>query len=84
MTTTIATAMTTTSAIARTDMRAWVCLDWDDATQTCLAAEWAETPAAWLSLSVADAQLIGYAVAMLWSVAFGLRMARLALDQIGG
>lgn len=65
-------------------MRTWTCTEWDETTQTCTAAEWVDTPLAWLSLSVQDAQQIAYAIALLWAVAFALRMCRKALDQIGG
>ena len=57
--------------------------DFNAATQTCAAPFWTYAPTSIPVLTIADAQQIGAAMAYLFAVAFVLRMARKALNQIG-
>lgn len=57
--------------------------DFNATTQTCAAPFWTYAPTSIPTLSIADAQQIGMAIAYLLAVAFVCRIARKALNQIG-
>ena len=57
--------------------------DFNAATQTCAAPFFGPVPSAFPVLSIADAQTIGLSIALLWGVAYAIRMVRRALQQIG-
>ena len=57
--------------------------DFDASTGVCSAPFYSAETGAFPVLSIADAQQIGLAFALLWGTAFGLRMVRHALQKIG-
>lgn len=57
--------------------------DYDATTHTCAAPFYSAPEGALPTLSIDDAQSIGLAVALLWDTAFGIRMCKRALTQIG-
>lgn len=58
-----------------------VCTAFDTA-GTCTASAWMPyTGNAWPTLSIADAQTLGLAIAGLWAVAFGIRMMKKVLQE---
>ncbi|MGH8075955.1 MAG: hypothetical protein ACREPE_01335 [Lysobacter sp.] len=57
--------------------------DYNAATATCAAPIWNPQESAYPTLSIADAQEIGMSLALLWAIAWGLRTARKALNEIG-
>lgn len=58
-------------------------VDFDAASGTCSAVFYSAPESSMPTLSIADAQSIGLALALLWGSAFGLRMIRKALNEIG-
>lgn len=57
--------------------------DFDAVTQACAAPFWEAAAATWPQLSLADAQLIGWHLALLWATAWTFRALRKALQEIG-
>lgn len=55
--------------------------DFNVSTGECAAPYFGEVPSSMPSLSISDAQAIGLAIALLWAVAFGIRMLKRALMQ---
>lgn len=62
-------------------MKVQTCIVWDEATQTCTQTAWVDQSSALPVLSIADAQSIGMACALLWATAFVFRIIRKALQQ---
>lgn len=63
-------------------VRACLDQDYDAATQTCAAEVWVVQDEPW-SLSIADAQQIGMAFALLWATAFVFRLIRRFIQESG-
>jgi hypothetical protein len=57
--------------------------DFNAATQTCAAPIWTPEASALPTMSIADAQQIGMAIALLWAVAWGIRMVKRTLNELG-
>ena len=57
--------------------------DYNATTGECAAPFYSYAPSAFPTLSIADAQLIGLAIAYLLAVAWVIRMAKRAINQIG-
>jgi hypothetical protein len=57
--------------------------DFDAATGTCAAPFYGDAPSAIPTLSIADAMQIGLAIALLWGIAYGFRMVKRLLTEIG-
>jgi hypothetical protein len=57
--------------------------DYDAATHVCAAPFYTYPPSALPSLSIADAQAIGIQIAVVFAVAWGIRMCKRALNEIG-
>lgn len=57
--------------------------DYNATTHVCAAPFWTYPPTSFPTLSIADAQEIGVAFAMLFAVAYIFRVIRKALNQIG-
>lgn len=57
--------------------------NFDTATMTCAVPVWTPQVASLPTLSIADAQSIGMAMALLLATAFGIRIAKKALQEIG-
>jgi hypothetical protein len=55
-------------------VKVYACTSWNEETQTCEVQAWVEQPTVIPPLSVADAEIIAAKIALLWAVAFGLRM----------
>jgi hypothetical protein len=59
----------------------WTCLEWDDATSTCTTEGWVAPASSWPTMTLADAQSIGLAIALIWAVGWGIRqLKRLIAD----
>ena len=58
----------------------WTCLAWDATNASCTSEGWAAAPSAMPTLSVADAQVIGWSIALLWSTAWIFRQCKKMLD----
>lgn len=57
--------------------------DYDAVTGTCAAPFWEAVTDSVATLSLADAQTIGWHLALLWATAWCFRAARKALQEIG-
>ncbi|MCW0399805.1 hypothetical protein NB688_002856 [Xanthomonas sacchari] len=55
--------------------------DLDAQTGTCSAPIWIPQPSLLPELTVADAQSIGQAIALLWAVAYAFRLVRKKIQQ---
>jgi hypothetical protein len=66
---------------------AWVqsCADADfnTSTMTCSVPIWTPETSSLPTMSIADAQSIGTAIALLWATAWAFRMCKKALQEIG-
>lgn len=57
--------------------------DYDAATATCAAPFYSFPEPAFPTMTIADAQEIGMAIALLWATAWCLKMLRKAIQEIG-
>ena len=55
--------------------------DYTPATHTCAAPYYLPQETGWPALSIADAQSIGAACALLWATAWGIRRLKRMIDQ---
>lgn len=58
----------------------WTCIAWDSGTSACTTEGWVESPSVLPTLSSADAQAIGFSIAMVWALAFCIRQFKKMLD----
>jgi hypothetical protein len=56
------------------------CVAYDEGTDTCTTQAWIDQPALLPSLTVADAQTIGVAFALLWATAYIFKLMRKVLE----
>lgn len=56
------------------------CVAYDEATDTCTTQAWIDQPALLPSLTIAGAQEIGVAFALLWATAYTFKLAKKALN----
>lgn len=56
------------------------CVEYDEGTNTCTTQAWIDQPALLPSLTVADAQQIGLAFALLWATAYIFKLAKKTID----